>query len=84
MSECIKPTIQYKGAVDWKWILENMRCCTKCECYKTLDQFTIKGEKCQKCTTTYRSAKKGKPVPYHFKDDSEIQMLINKGGDPPP
>ena len=67
------------GGVDWGWVLNNMRYCSKCGCFKILDQFEKQRDKCKQCTVVFKRKITKKPVPAQIKDEIEIHQNINKG-----
>lgn len=67
------------STVNWLWILENMRYCSKCGNYKVLDSFQDNQAKCKACSFHYHKKERvTKPVPVMLANEIEIQANIQK------
>jgi len=68
-----------KDKINWDWVLENMRHCPKCNCYKVLDYFEGKKGKCKSCAFNFKKKVIVAPEPKMLASEAELQLSINKG-----
>lgn len=79
MQNRLSDIISNSKKVDWDWVLQNMRHCSKCGCYKVLDSFEGKKGKCKSCAFNYKKKVNVAPEAVQLASEIELQQSINKG-----